>query len=173
MAQTRSTLVTFAIGETRLAVEASQVKQVVRAVAITPLPGAPSVIEGVIDVHGVIVPVFDTRRRFGLTPRPVRPSDYFIIVEARERTAALHVDATGWLCDVASADITPTTELTTGARHIAGTVTLADGIVAIHDVATFLSRAEAEALDAALRAHADAGAGGAEPPTPPRERETR
>jgi purine-binding chemotaxis protein CheW len=156
MAQTRSTLVTFELGEVRLAVDAARVREVVRAVAVTPLPGAPDVVEGVIDLRGETIPVFDTRRRFGQQPRPVEPADHFVIVETGERTAALHVDATGWLLEVPADRITAASELTSGARHIAGTATLPDGIVAIHDVATFLSRAESELLDEALADQRDA-----------------
>jgi chemotaxis signal transduction protein len=92
------------------------------------------------------------RQRFGLPARALRPADYFVVVDAGERLAALHVDAPGWLTEVPAGALTQTRRLTQHARHVAGTVRLEEGIVAIHDVATFLSRAEADALDAALGA---------------------
>jgi chemotaxis signal transduction protein len=106
------------------------------------------------------VPVFDMRIRFGLEPRPLHPDERFILVRTPDRRAALRVDETGWLVDVPLAALRrpPIPE---GARHVAGTVALEDGLVVLHDVATFLSRAETETLDAALRERQDGSAAGA------------
>jgi purine-binding chemotaxis protein CheW len=153
----KTTLITFTLAGERFAVDAAAVHEVVRAVAVTRLPGAPAVVAGVIDVRGETVPVFDTRLRFGLPSRPVEPAEHFILVSAGERTAALRADTTGWLEDVPAAAIRRA-PLAAAAPHVAGTAALEDGLVLIHDVATFLSRAEAETLDAALRDHAGAPA---------------
>jgi purine-binding chemotaxis protein CheW len=155
-----STLVTFTIGGERFAVDAATVDEVVRAVALTRLPGAPAAVAGIIDVRGETVPVFDMRIRFGLEPRPLHPDERFILVRTPDRRAALRVDETGWLVDVPLAALRrpPIPE---GARHVAGTVALEDGLVVLHDVATFLSRAETETLDAALRERQDGSAAGA------------
>jgi purine-binding chemotaxis protein CheW len=159
MAQTHGTLVTFELGDLRLAIAADRVREVVRAVAIAPLPGAPAVVDGVIDVRGSVIPVFDTRYRFGLPSRPLSPDEHFLIVDAGDRDAALRVDRAGWLIDIPESAVMPRDRVTAGAPHVAGTVTLNDGVVLIHDVGTFLARAEAETLDAALRRRADAAAG--------------
>ena len=49
-------------------VEVQQIREIVRAPAITPLPNAPALLEGVIDLRGAIVPVVDLGRALGGAP---------------------------------------------------------------------------------------------------------
>jgi purine-binding chemotaxis protein CheW len=140
----------FYIEANRYAVSAEVVGEIVRAVAVTPLPGAPSVVDGVIDVRGTIVPVFSLRRRFGLPDRAVAPRDQFIIVRTASRSAALHVDRAEELIDIDRRAIADPSRQLAGAPLVAGVALLEDGLALIHDVDTFLSRAEADALAAAL-----------------------
>jgi purine-binding chemotaxis protein CheW len=143
-------LLTFTIDDRRFALSAGDVSEIVRAVAITPLPAAPSVVDGVIDLRGEVVPVFNLRRRFGLATREVDPGDQFIIARTHRRVAALHVDRA---LDIVDAD-TPSGAVGGTPLHpaIAGVATLADGLALISDVDTFLSQAEAESLETALEA---------------------
>lgn len=62
-------LACFALGDVTLAVDVSQVREVARCPAITPLPKAPQLIEGVIDLRGRVIPVVDLGR--ALLDRPV------------------------------------------------------------------------------------------------------
>ena len=151
-------LLCFTIDGRRFGIAADVVIEIVRAVAITPLPGVPVVIEGVIDVRGVIVPVFDLRNRFELPPRRLEPSHRFILVRTLSRLAALHVDDVLDLVDVADHSTSDLQQAVPGVRHIAGVATLPDGLVLIHDVETFLSHAESEALDSVLAARSGTAA---------------
>src|SRR5678816_4221005 len=98
-------LLLFTIDSTRYAVASADVTEIVRAVAVTPLPGAPRAVAGVIDVRGSLVPVFDLRHRFGLPARDVEPEHHFILVRTPTRTAALHVDHVLDLADIADHSI--------------------------------------------------------------------
>lgn len=49
-------------------VDVAQIREIVRAQALTPLPNAPLLIEGVIDLRGTIVPVVDLGRALGAEP---------------------------------------------------------------------------------------------------------
>src|SRR5277367_233894 len=70
-----SHLVVFDLEEQRYALRLSAVEQVVRAVEITPLPKAPEIIRGVVNVHGRVVPVYHIRARFRLPEREIDLSD--------------------------------------------------------------------------------------------------
>jgi purine-binding chemotaxis protein CheW len=142
----------------RYALELACVREVLRAVFITPLPGAPPVIEGVISVRGDVVPVYDLRLRFGLPARPLHPGDVLVTAWTGDRRVAIRCERTDWLeCVSAAAVSDPPAR--GGKRHVAGIVQLEDGIVLIHDLAGFLEQAEAGALEQALAQHAlrDAG----------------
>jgi purine-binding chemotaxis protein CheW len=144
----------FYIETSRYAVPAESVGEIVRAVAVTALPGAPSVVDGVIDVRGTVMPVFSLRRRFGLHDRAVEPNDQFIIVRTPSRSAALHVDRAEDLIDIDRRAIADPSRQMAGAPMVGGVALLDDGLALIYDVETFLSRAESDALDSAMVARA-------------------
>ena len=56
------TLACFQVGGDSYALDVTQLREVVRWQTITPLPRAPELIEGVIDLRGAIVPVVDLGR---------------------------------------------------------------------------------------------------------------
>jgi purine-binding chemotaxis protein CheW len=55
-------LACFVLGEVTLAVDVQQVREVARCPAITPLPHAPELIEGVVDLRERVIPVVDLGR---------------------------------------------------------------------------------------------------------------
>lgn len=139
------------IDDTRYAVPARDVEEVVRAAAVTPVPGAPAVILGLLDLRGAPVPVLDARRRFGHPTRALDPSERFVVARAGARRVALRVDAVDALQPVDPADVEDPRRHVPTARHVAGVIALPDGLALIHDVATFLSAAEQASLDEAMR----------------------
>lgn len=143
-------ILVFEVEGTRYAVAAEVVQELVRAVAVTPLPEPPAVVEGVINVRGTVVPVFDLRRRFHLPPKPMEPSDQLVVARAGQRTVALHVDRVLDVVKIAPDALAGSDALGAGSRYVAGVAKLADGLVLIHDLSTFLSEAESEMLDASL-----------------------
>jgi purine-binding chemotaxis protein CheW len=142
----------FEVEGQRYGLPTADVRELVRAVTITPLPDAPAVIEGVVNVRGRVLPVLDMRARFHLPARPLDPSDHFIVASAGPRGVILHVDGATHLALLDETSIQPSPTLGPSATYVAGVAKLEDGLVLIHDLATFLSDAEAESLDEALRA---------------------
>ncbi len=82
----------FEIAGQRYGLRGDTVRELLRAVAITPLPNSAAHVEGVINVRGQIVPVLDLRRWLGLPARAVEPSDHFVVVSANVKVFALRVD---------------------------------------------------------------------------------
>jgi purine-binding chemotaxis protein CheW len=143
-------ILVFAVEFDRYALRASDVEQVVRSVAITELPGAPLVVEGVVDLHGTIVPVLDLRRRFGLPQRPVSLSDLLIVVSTGSRRIALRTDGGASIRKIDPAALGRAGDSLAQSRYVAGLAKLPDGIIIIHDLANFLSEAESDSLTKAL-----------------------
>jgi purine-binding chemotaxis protein CheW len=147
-------LLTFALGEHRLAVVASAVVEVARVVAAQPLPGAPPIVEGVINVRGALVPVLDIRTRFACPPAAVDPDQHLIVARAGARQVALRVDRALDLVAVAESAIEPAEAVAPGARYVGGLARLPDGVLVIHDLERFLALDEGVQLDTALVAAA-------------------
>lgn len=129
---------------------ASQVEQVRAAVQVTPLPGAPGLIEGVVRLGAEIVPVLDGRRRLGIAHRDVATADHFVIVRARGKKLAIHVDSAGGLVQVPRADIEAAVSLRMSVFGCAGIARLKGGMFLVHDTDALLSPHENARLLTAL-----------------------
>lgn len=140
----------FALEGMRFALPGSAVREVVRATAVAPLPDAPGVVEGVIDYRGLAVPVLGARVRFGLPRLPLDPSQHFIVADAGGRTVALRVDRALDTLDLPSEDWTAAVDVAPGGLRSPAVARLADGLVVIHDLTSFLSGEESIRLDRAL-----------------------
>jgi purine-binding chemotaxis protein CheW len=146
--------VVFALGAERYALGLHEVERIVRAAEVTPLPRAPAVVLGVIEVEGQVLPVFNLRRRFGFPERPIDPDDYFLIAHTASRTVVLVIDAPHGVLERAPDRTIAAAGLTRGIEQIRGVIRLDDGLVLIHDLEALLSAAESRALAQALDADA-------------------
>ncbi|RNC73322.1 MAG: purine-binding chemotaxis protein CheW [Desulfuromonadales bacterium] len=143
-------LLLFILDNQRYALNVSAVERTVRMVEITPLPKAPDIVLGVINVKGDIIPVLDIRGRFGLPCRGVRLSDHLIIARTAQRTVALVADGVSDVIERPNQEIVPPDTILNGMEHVGGVVKLEDGMVFIHDLDGFLSLDEERALEAAI-----------------------
>lgn len=144
-------ILVFEVGERTYGLPTSAVRELVRAVAITPLSNGPAAIEGVVNVRGRILPVVNVRARFGLPPRALDPADHFIIAAVGTRGLILRVDRATHLALVDEAAILPMDDGTPD--YIPGVAGLDGGLVLIHDLASFLTAAESATVDATLEGH--------------------
>jgi purine-binding chemotaxis protein CheW len=140
--------VRFALGDLDFALALASVDRVVRAVAIAPLPGAPSAILGLVTVHGEVLPVADVRRRFGLTPRAVDPGDHLVIARTARRRLGLAVVAARGV--VECEDVIDPALVVPGLEHVHGIARTQDGLLIVHDLDRFLALDEEAALTRAL-----------------------
>jgi purine-binding chemotaxis protein CheW len=147
----------FEVGGVRYGLPAPQVREIVRAVTIVPLPKAPPIVEGLINVRGDLVPVFDVRTRFRLAAKPLSHTDHLVLAWAESRLVAIRADRALNLERVESDSIEDPTLLARETRYVAGVAKLPDGLVLIHDLRAFLDEAETTALDDAMASAARAG----------------
>lgn len=142
--------VSFTLDGQRYALPLESVSRIVRAAEVTPLPLAPDVVAGAMDLGGRILPVYNLRRRLRLPERPLALDDQFVIAHTARRPVALIVDRALGLIDVQPGD--DGAALAPHLRHLRGVLSLPDGLVLIHDLESFLSPEEEEALQSALHA---------------------
>ncbi len=87
-------VVTFTLGDEFYALETQHVSEVIRVGDITPVPGAPSFLAGVINLRGEIVAVVDLRPLLGLGPRAVTDLSRILVLGDERIEFALLVDST-------------------------------------------------------------------------------
>lgn len=138
----------FQLDRWRYAIASKHAQEVAPAVTIVPLPKAPRIVEGLINLRGSLVPVLDIRSRFNLAHKPIDLSDHLLVVAIRDRVLALHVDRVTGLVHVQDDVIEDARTAVPAAAYLSGVAKLPDGLILIHDLATFLSDAEADAIAA-------------------------
>jgi len=143
-------LVAFILGEQQYALPLTTVKRVVRMVEVTPLPKAPEVVRGVIDLQGNIIPVMNMRKRFGLVEPETGLSDQLIVADAGERSVALVVNSVIGVVERTTEEVTAAEKIVPGAQYVEGITRLEGGLLLIHDLDRFLSEKEERQLEGLL-----------------------
>jgi purine-binding chemotaxis protein CheW len=143
-------LVVFTLDAQLYALPLASVQRVLRMVEVTPLPNAPEVVLGVIDVHGIIIPVMSMRKRFGRPEPEASLSGQLIVAETGTRCVALVVTSVTGVIERTVEEVTEAEKIVPGAQYVEGISKLGDGIVFIHNVDRFLSKKEDQQLDGLL-----------------------
>lgn len=145
-----SPFVAFVVEGLSIALPLDRVVKSVRAVATLPLPQAPEIVCGIVNLQGQIIPVVNLRRRFGLPERELDVGDRLLIVRSSKRTLAMIVDTVAGVVECEEKDFVPVESIVTGTNHIEGVVKSPKGMMLIQDLDSFLCPAEELSLEAAL-----------------------
>jgi len=91
---------TFWVGGHFLGVDVLDVQEVLREQRLTPVPLAPGVVEGLLNLRGEIVPALDMRRLLELPPREAGESPLSVVVRTAHGAVSLQVDEIGDVVEV-------------------------------------------------------------------------
>jgi purine-binding chemotaxis protein CheW len=145
-----TSFVVFRLDERRYALPLAVVERVIRAVEVTPLPTAPAIVLGVINMQGRVLPVLNVRKRFVVPDREIGPADWFLIARTARQTVVLVIDQSDGVIEQAQIDIVRSAQIVPSLEQFPGVVRLDDGLVLIHDLDRFLSLDETKALDTSM-----------------------
>lgn len=140
----------FSLGGEEYGVDILKVQEIKGWEPVRPLPDMPDYIRGVLDLRGIVVPIIDLRRRFGLTEAEYTPTTVIIILAAqvgeRKLITGMVVDSVSDVLDVESTAVRTAPDLGSriNTRYIRGMVTLAERMVVLLDVDALL---DPEALE--------------------------
>jgi purine-binding chemotaxis protein CheW len=85
-------LACFSLGDNLFAVDIMRIKEIILSQKLSSLPRASSILEGVINLRGVVIPVMDMRKRFGMSAMPEGRTGKLLIVSLARQILALVVD---------------------------------------------------------------------------------
>jgi purine-binding chemotaxis protein CheW len=143
-------LVLFTVGGQTYALHLEAVDRVLRMVEITPLPGAPDAVEGVVNFLGEVVAIASIRRRLGVARRSAALSDSLVLARARARRLAIIAESVLGVVERPADALVSTGDIARGIQHIEGVLKTSDGLVLIQDLDRFFSAEEEQSLDLAL-----------------------
>ena len=143
-------LVLLTVDGQTYALHLEAVDRILRMAEVTPLPGAPDAVEGVINIQGEVVPVVSIRRRLGLAHRGIAVSDSLVVARARSRRLAIIAESVLGVVERPADAVVSTGDIARGIEHIEGVLKTSDGLVLIQDLDRFFSPEEEQSLDLAL-----------------------
>jgi purine-binding chemotaxis protein CheW len=111
---TASTFTTFLVQDLLFGIPVARAQEVIQNHEITPVPLAPPIYLGLINLRGQIVPVVDLRRVLGLPEPPRAGASTFVVLRTREGPVSLLIDDVGDVLDVPEDGVEPPPETLPG-----------------------------------------------------------
>jgi len=100
-------LLEFKLANERYALETRHVVEVHPLRELTPLPGTPPFIRGIVNLRGRILPVFDLKKFFGLPEQGVTDLHRIIVVRGNDLELGLLADVVAGVRSVALESLAP------------------------------------------------------------------
>jgi len=137
----RKQMVVFKIGGEDFALDIIRAKEVVMMRGITPIPEAAESVEGVLNLRGNLIPVFDLRKRLRAAQSNSKSDERIIVVELEGVTAGFIVDGASELIRVSEKDIESVPDLLTeiGANYLKGVINQDGRHIAVVDLGEILN----------------------------------
>ena len=95
MMEAQKQLCTFHLGELFFGIDVLKVQEIIRFQEMTPVPMAPPVIRGLINLRGQVVTAMDLRRRLDLDPRGEDELPMNVIIRNEDDIVSFLVDDIG------------------------------------------------------------------------------
>lgn len=126
--------ISFRIDEEEFAIDIMAVREIKGWTETTVLPNQPEYLLGILNLRGLIVPIFDLRCRFGMGLTATSRTHVVIIVSVMDRTVGLLVDAVSDILTVQESEIRPIPDMERsggGSRFLSGIITRAESMVVV------------------------------------------
>lgn len=136
--------VTFRLGDETYGIDVLQVQEVLRVTEISPVPGAPSYVLGIINLRGNVVTVIDGRARFGLPPKESDDQSRIVVVDADDKVVGLLVDSVSEVAYVSGSAIesAPNVGTDENSRFVSGVCNRDNELLILIDLERLLNSAE-------------------------------
>ncbi|WP_291270727.1 chemotaxis protein CheW [Geothrix sp.] len=137
-------LVTFTLDGVEFGLDIDRVQEITHRSDVTPVPGSPSFILGVINLRGLIIPVIDSRIRFHLASQEPTPKTRIIVLRLASGPTGLQVDSVAEVVRLEDHTIRETPPLVAGIRseYLAGMVTVGSRLITLIHLEKLLDSSE-------------------------------
>lgn len=129
--------VSFTVGDEEYGVKILAVREIRGWTPETKLPNLPDFVRGVINLRGVIIPIFDLRARFGGGVTEVTRRHVVVVIQVGDRVRGILVDAISDILTIQRDQIQPPPDLETGlveAEYLTGLHTVEDRMVTLLNI---------------------------------------
>ena len=136
--------VTFELNGETYALDVMRVQEVLKVGEISPVPGAPEYVLGIINLRGKVVTVIDARLRLGLPYAEGTEASRIIVLEAAGQDVGIQVDSVAEVMQIPRADIDPSPSVGNedSAQYIEGVGSREQELIIVVDIDKLLSEEE-------------------------------
>jgi len=155
----RERYLTFFLGEEQYGIAIDKIKEIIALMKVTYVPKTPEYMKGVINLRGSIIPVVDTRARFGMEPQEETMHTAIIIVEVDKVNIGFIVDRVEEVASIDSANLGAAPKFGSGVDtdFICSMAQIEDNVVMILDVLKLFEADELMSLEALEQTHVKEG----------------
>lgn len=126
---------TFTVGREEYGVDIMKVREIKAWSDVTRLPNAPDYMRGVMNLRGLIIPIFDLRCRFGMGRTDAHEKNVVIILAVGSRTIGILVDTVSDILSTQASEIKPAPKMeTVDDEFLNGLISINERMVALLDV---------------------------------------
>lgn len=135
----------FELAGTAYAVPSASVQRMEMIEQVTPVPNAPTFVDGVVFSRGRVVPAMNLRSRFGFARLEYDPRTRLIVVAHGDRAVGLIVDSAREFVTIPAEAVQPPPEGMAGlsGNYLSGIATVGARVVLILNVAEVLNHTNA------------------------------
>lgn len=151
--QTEQQLVVFDLAAESYGVDINVVQSIIQMQEITRIPRTPEFVDGVINLRGKIIPVVDSRKRFGLADGERNSDNRIVVASIGGQDIGMVVDAVSEVLRIPMDAVEPPSTLITSqdSDYIRGIAKVEDRLVILLDLEKVFTDQEKTALaEAAL-----------------------
>lgn len=105
--EVRREWLTFTLGDEEYALDIEGIAEIIKPLGITEIPRAPEYILGIISLRGVVIPVFDLRKRLRLGAVEDKPSSRIIVCQEGDLVAGMLVESITQVFRISERNIEP------------------------------------------------------------------
>lgn len=141
---------TFTINDEEYGVDIMTVREVKGWSETTRLPNTPAFMRGVLNLRGVVIPIFDLRMRFGGETTQATDKHVVVILAVGDRIAGVLVDTVSDILSVQSTEIkeAPSTDTGLDDRFVHGLIAVEERMVVLLDMEKLF---DASLIDQAIK----------------------
>jgi purine-binding chemotaxis protein CheW len=134
-------IVVFELANEHYGLDISAVEGIIKMQNITKMPQAPNYVEGITNLRGVVVPVMDLRRRFGLESQERTRDTRIVVVYMNSIKVGMIVDGVSQVLRIQDDTIEPPPPMVTtiNSAFIKGIAKLDNQLVILLDLSKVLS----------------------------------
>lgn len=110
-AENQRQFITFTLDNQEYGIDIMVVREIKGWSSTTSIPNSPPHVRGVMNLRGIIVPIFDLRARFGLGTTDPTTTHVIVIVSLHSKTLGLLVDAVSDIISIAPDAVRPVPEM--------------------------------------------------------------